>query len=115
MLKKSIHSHRVHLAQMILLALPFIIYLYPAVALLTAKSSTPVFLNMYSANLLLLNVITVVVYGAFLFGLMASWRAIQFATVLFLAVLTFVATNNSVLKLAAFDAATQVARIFAGF
>jgi hypothetical protein len=114
MFKKGSHSHR-DLSQIILLALPFIIYLYPAVALLTAKSNTPVFFNMYSANLLLLNVITVLVYGAFLFGLMASWRAIQFCAIFFLAVLTLVATNNSVLNLAAFDAATQVARIFAGF
>ena len=74
-------------------------------ALLTAKSNTPAFFNMYSANLLLLNVITVLVYGAFLYGLMASWRAIQFGAVFFLAVLTLVGTtNNSVLNLAAFDA-----------
>src|SRR5215510_10974549 len=98
MFKKGNHSHG-DLSQIILLALPFIIYLYPAVALLTAKSNTPVFFNMYSANLLLLNVITVLVYGAFLFGLMDSSRAIQFCAVFFLAVLTLVATSNSILNL----------------
>jgi hypothetical protein len=70
---------------------------------------------MYSSKLLLLNVITVVVYGAFLFSLVTSWLAIQFGAVFFLAVLTLVATNNSVLNLAVFDGTTQVARIFAGF
>src|SRR5262249_4768705 len=48
-------------------------------------------------------------------SLVTSWRAIQFVAVFFLAVLTLVATNNSVLNLAAFDGTTQVARIFAGF
>jgi hypothetical protein len=42
MFKKGSHLHH-DLSQIILLALPFIIYLYPAVTLLTAKSSTPVF------------------------------------------------------------------------
>jgi hypothetical protein len=111
MFKKD--SHR-ELSQIILLALPFIIYLYPAVALLTAKSNTPLFFNRYSANLLVLNLITLLIYAAFLFGLISRRRAIQFATVFFLAVLTLVAANNSVLGLAAFDATTQVARIFAG-
>ena len=40
---------------------------------------------MYSANLLLLNVFTVLVYGAFVFGLVASSRSIQFGAVFFLA------------------------------
>ncbi len=114
MFKKGVHLRR-DLHQIILLALPFIIYLYPAGALLTAKSNTPVFFNMYSANLLLLNLITVMVYGVFLFGLIASWYALQFGAVFFLAGLTFVATNNSVLNLAAFEATTQVTRIFSGF
>jgi hypothetical protein len=114
MFKKGSHSHRKQ-SKIILLALPFIIYLYPAVALLIAKSNTPLFFNMYSANLLLLNLTTVLVYVVFLFSLLASWRAIQFGAVLFLALLTLVAANNSVLNLTAFDATTQVARIFAGF
>jgi hypothetical protein len=113
MFKKGSNSHRQQLQ--ILLALPFIIYLYPAVALFIAKSNTPLFFNMYSANLLLLNLITVLVYVAFLFGLMVSWRTIQFGAVFVLALLTLVAANNSVLNLTAFDATTQVARIFAGF
>jgi hypothetical protein len=113
MFKKGSSSRR-DLSQIILLALPFIIYLYPAVALLTAKSTTPVFFNMYSANLLLLNVVTVLVYGAFVFGLVAGSRSIHFGALFFLAILTLVAANNSVLNLAAFDAITQVARIFAG-
>lgn len=110
----SKQGSRRDLLQVILLALPFIIYLYPAVGLLTAKSTTPAFFNMYSANLLLLNVFTVLIYGAFVFGLVASSRSILFGAVLFLAILTLVAANNSVLNLAAFDAITQVARIFAG-
>ena len=114
MFKDDSHLHR-DLPPIILLALPFIIYLYPAGALLAAKSNTPIFFHMYSANLLLLNLITVMIYGALLFGLIASWYAMQFAAVFFLAALTFVATNNSVLKLVAFEATTQVARIFAGF
>jgi len=114
MFKKGGPSRR-ELSQIMLLALPFIIYLYPAVALLTAKSTTPVFFNMYSANLLLLNVFTVLIYGAFVLGLVASSHSIQFGAVFFLALLTLVAANNSVLNLAAFDPATQVARIFAGF
>ena len=114
MFKKGSHSHR-DLSQILLLALPFVIYVYPAVALFTVKSNTPVFFEMYSANLLLLNAITVLVYGAFLFGLMARWRAILFGAVFLLAGLTLVATNNSVLNLAAFEATTQVTRIFAGF
>jgi hypothetical protein len=80
-----------------------------------AKSSTPVFFNIYSANLLLLNLITVLTYGAFVFGFIANWRAIQFGAVFVLAALTLVATNNSVVNLAGFDATTQVVRIFAGF
>jgi hypothetical protein len=114
MFKKGGYSHR-DLSPTILLALPFIIYVYPAVALFTAKSNTPVFFKMYSANLLLLNAITVLIYGAFLLGLMARWRAILFGAVFLLAALTLVAKNNSVLNLEAFEATTQVARIFAGF
>jgi hypothetical protein len=114
MFKKGSDSHR-DLSTMILLALPFIIYLYPAVALLMATSHTPVFFGMYSTNLLLLNVITVIVYGVLLFGLMTSWHATQFGAVFFLAILTIVATNGSAPTLAVFDATTQVARIFAGF
>src|SRR5262249_45483612 len=114
MLKKGNRSLRDSLP-IILLALPFIIYLYPALALLLATSHTPIFFGMYSTNLLLLNVITVIVYGAFLFGLMTSCHAIQFSAVFFLAILTFVATNASAPTLAVFDATTQVARIFAGF
>src|SRR5262249_1950159 len=113
MIKKGSPSRR-ELCQIILLALPFIIYLYPAVALLTTKSSAPAFFNMYSANLLLLNLVTVLIYGAFVFGLVTSSCSIQFGAVLFLAMLTLVAANHSVLNLAAFDAITQVARIFAG-
>src|SRR5262245_51161182 len=113
MFKKGSPSQR-ELSQIILLALPFIIYLYPAVALLTAKSTAPAFFKMYSANLLLLNVVTVLIYGAFVFGLVASSCSIQFGAVLFLAILTLVAANHSVLNLAAFDAVTQVTRIFAG-
>ena len=103
-----------HRCQTILLALPFIIYLYPAVALLLAKSDTPVFFNMYSANLLLLNGLTALVYGAFILGLIANWHSIEFGAVFSLAVLTLVATNNSVLSLTAFVATTQAARFFAG-
>jgi hypothetical protein len=114
MFKKGSHSHR-GLSQILLLALPFIIYLYPAVVLLTHKSNTPVFFNMYSANLLLLNVITALVYGTLLFGLIANWHAVQFGAVFLLTILTLVTTNNSVLNLVAFDATAQAARIFAGF
>ena len=114
MLKKGNHRLR-DLLPMILLALPFIIYLYPALALFTARSNTPIFFSMYSANLLLLNVITLVVYGTFLFGLVTNWHAIRFSAVFFLAILTLVATNASAPTLAVFDATTQVARIFAGF
>jgi lysophospholipase L1-like esterase len=64
---------------------------------------------------MLLNLITVLTYGAFLFSLMASWRVIQFGAVFSLAVLTLFATNNSVVNLAGFGATTQVVRIFAGF
>jgi GDSL-like Lipase/Acylhydrolase family len=110
----SNRGSRRDLFQVILLALPFIIYLYPAVGLLTAKSTTPVFFNLYSANLLLLNAFTVLIYGAFVFGLVASSCSIQFGTVFFLAILTLVSANNSVLNLAAFDVIAQVARIFAG-
>jgi hypothetical protein len=114
MFKKDSYLHH-DLPKIILLGLPFIIYLYPAATLLVAKSNTPVFFNIYSANLLLLNSITVIVYGVFLFGLMASWWVIQFGAVFSLAVLTLVATNNSVLNLPAFEVTTQVTRIFAGF
>jgi hypothetical protein len=114
MVEKFSHSRR-DLWPIIFLALPFIVYLYPAVALLTAKSNTPIYLNAYSANLLLLNVITVLVYAAFLFGLIARLYPIQFGAVLFLAILPLVATNNSVLNLPGFNATTQIARIFSGF
>src|SRR5262245_2984917 len=113
MFKKDSSSQR-ELCQIILLALPFIIYLYPAIALLKAESTAPAFFNMYSASLLLLNVVTVLIYGAFIFGLVASSCSIQFGAVLSLAILTLVAANHSVLNLAAFAAITQVARIFAG-
>jgi hypothetical protein len=116
MLKKASHSQR-YLLQTLLLTLPFILYLFPAMALLTAKSNTPTFFNMYSPKLLLLNAITVLVYVAFLYGLMARWHAIQFGAVFFLAVLTLVVvtTTNSVRNVSAFVATTQAARIFAGF
>src|SRR5262245_45637107 len=113
MFKKGSPSQR-ELFQIILLALPFIIYLYPAIALLTSKSTTPVFFNMYSANLLLLNILTVLIYGASVLGLVANSLPIQFGAIFFLAILTLAAANNAVLNLAAFDAITQVARIFAG-
>jgi hypothetical protein len=113
MFKKDSPSQREPF-QIILLALPFITYLYPAIALLASKSTTPVFFNMYSANLLLLNIFTVLIYGTFFLGLVTGSLSIQFGAIFFLAILTLVAANNSVLNLAAFDAVTQVARIFAG-
>jgi len=67
--------------------------------------------------LLLLNAITVLVYVAFLYGLMARGHAIQFGAVFLLAVLTLVVvtTTNSVRNAPAFVTTTQVVRIFAGF
>ncbi len=114
MFTKTGHSHRDQ-PTIIFLVLPFIIYLYPAVALLIATSNTPTFFNTYSANLLVLNVITVLIYGAFLISILAGWRILLFCAVFCLSALTLIATNNSVLNLPAFDAATQVARIFVGF
>lgn len=100
--------------EMALLAAPFIIYLYPAVAFLTAKSQIPIFFGMYSNNLLLLNALTIAVYGAFLFGLLAKRRFIQFGAILLLAILTLIATNTSVRDLPGILSATQVTRIAAG-
>jgi lysophospholipase L1-like esterase len=113
MFKKSSASQR-EPSQIILLGLPFIIYLHPAVALLTAKSTVPVFFGLYSANLLLLNVFTVLIYGAFVFGLVINSHSIQFCAVFCLAILTLVAANNSVFNVAALDVICQVARTFAG-
>jgi len=114
MSKGDNRSHR-DFAALTFLALPFIIYLYPAVALLAAKSDMPIFFDLYSGNLLVLNVITVLVYGAFLFGIIAERLAIQFVSVFVLSIVTMVATNNSVSNLKVFDATAQLARIFAGF
>src|SRR5215475_6282290 len=103
MSKGDNRSHR-DLVALTFLALPFIVYLFPAMALLAAKSETSVFFDLYSGNLLLLNVITLLTYGAFLFGIIAERLAIQFVSLFVLSIVTLVATNNSVSNLKLFDA-----------
>src|SRR5260370_17057567 len=101
MFTKTGHSHR-DLPTIIFLVLPFIIYLYPAVALLMATSNTPTFFNTYSANLLLLNVITELIYGAFLIGILTGWRILLFCAVFCLSALPLIPSTSSVLNLPAF-------------
>src|SRR5262249_17204616 len=101
--------------EIILLALPFILFLYPAAVLLAGKSTVPTYLHRYSLNLLLFNCLNIAVYGTFLLGLVTGQRAVQFVAILSLAILTwFVLSNNLLLELPAIEATVQSTRLLTG-
>ena len=102
--------------ELILLTLPFVFFLYPAFAMLVAKSEVPIYLNRYSWNLLLANIVNVAVYAAFGFGVVAGRLGLQSIAIFSLAVLTFIVfSSNSLLRLPAIEIIVQLARLSAGF
>src|SRR4029079_7211241 len=102
--------------QTLLLALPFVVFLYPTIALLAAKSTIPVYLHRYSWNLLIFNALNIVAYAAFVLGIKTGRATVQFGATAFLAVISLlVLSNNSLLSLPAIIATVQVTRVTAGF
>src|SRR5437660_8121777 len=84
--------------ELILLALPFIFFLYPAIALLATKSTIPIYLHRYSWNLLLFNVLNIAIYVTFVMGYTTRRLGVQFFAILFLAALSFVILSNNSLS-----------------
>jgi GDSL-like Lipase/Acylhydrolase family len=100
--------------EMLIIALPFIFCLYPAIALLATGSEIPIFFNLYSRDLLLLNTIMVLSYVTVLAAFWLNWRGLQFATVLTVSLLMLIATNNAMRDFPGFDATTQLVRFTGG-
>jgi hypothetical protein len=100
--------------EMFLIALPFILCLYPAIALLVTRSDIPVFFNMYSRDLLLLNTVMMLSYVGLFVASWFSWRGLQFAAILLVCLLMLVAINNAVRDFPALDVTTQLVRIAGG-
>jgi lysophospholipase L1-like esterase len=111
------HSARLdHRKIVLLVALPFIIFLYPSVAMLAARSTIPIYLNRYSWNLLFFNSLNVAIYCTLIWGFIARQQAIQAGAVLSLIVLALaVLSNNSLLGLSAIEEVTQTTRLLGGF
>src|SRR5262249_6632634 len=99
---------------MFLIALPFALCLYPAIALVVVRSRTPVIFNMYSRDLLLLNAAMVVSYLGMFVASWFSWRGAQFAAILAVSLLMFVATNPVVRDLPGLEVTTQLVRVAGG-
>jgi hypothetical protein len=100
--------------EMFLIALPFVLCLYPAIALVTARSQIPMFANMYSRDLLFLNAAMVVSYVGMFVASCFSWRGAQFAAILAVSLLMFVATNIAVRDLFGLEVTTQLVRVAGG-
>jgi hypothetical protein len=98
---------------MILIALPFTLCLYPGIALLVTRSEIPVFFNVHSRDLLLLNAAMVLSYVGLFIASWFSWRGLQFAAILLVSLLMLVATNNAVRDFPVMEVTTQLVR-FAG-
>ncbi|MFN0218247.1 MAG: SGNH/GDSL hydrolase family protein [Hyphomicrobium sp.] len=97
-----------------LIALPFVLFLYPAIALIATRSEIPVFLGMYSRDMLVLITLILICYLGIVAAFWLNWRHLQFAAILLLVLLTLVATNNAVRDLPALEPATQLARFTGG-
>ena len=100
--------------EMLLIALPFILCLYPAIALLVTRSEVPVFFNMYSRDLLLLNTAMVLSYVGLFVASWFSWRGLQFVAILLVSLLMLVAINNAVRDFPALEYTTQLVRFACG-
>jgi lysophospholipase L1-like esterase len=98
----------------LVIALPFAVGLYPAIALLMNRSEIPIFFNMYSRELLLLNAAIVLSYVGMFIASWYSWRGAQFAAILLIALLMLVAITEAVRNLPLFEVMTQLVRIPAG-
>src|SRR5262245_56477469 len=99
---------------MLLIALPFALCLYPAIALLVTRSQLPVFFNMYSRDLLFLNTAIVLSYLGVLFASWFSWRGSQFAAILMITLVMLVAINNAVRDWPGLGVTTQLVRVAGG-
>jgi len=98
----------------LVIALPFAVGLYPTIALLMNRSTIPVFFDMYSRDLLLLNTAIVLSYAWMFIASWSSWRGLQFTAILLVALLMLVGINNAVRNLPLFEVMTQLVRISAG-
>ena len=97
-----------------LIALPFALCLYPAIALLVTRSNIPEFFNMYSRELLLLNTAIMLSYVGMFVASWFSWRGLQIAAILVVVVLMLFATNHAIGDLPGFEVTTQLVRIAGG-
>jgi lysophospholipase L1-like esterase len=103
-------------SEIFLLGLPFIVFLYPAIALLFATSNIPIYFGRYSLLLLLFNTLIIGVYGIFVFGLMTGWSSARCVATVTLGLLSLIVmSNNSLLDFPGIGTATQFTRILAGF
>src|SRR6516225_7255388 len=94
-----------------LIALPFALCLYPAIALLVTRSNIPEFFNMYSRELLLLNTAIMLSYVGMFVASWFSWRGLQIAAILVVVVLMLFATNHAIGYLPGFEVTTQLVRV----
>ena len=86
--------------QAVVIACPFILFLYPAVALFAGTSEFPSFFQKYSYGAAAFNLMTLALYACFAAGLI--WRAslLMAAATLALIVLTYaVPASNNILVL----------------
>ena len=82
-------------------SLPYLLAIYPALAVLLGRSETPHYFGRYSTALLGLVVLTLVLYLAACIGVILGNTAIQIASSLLLIMWTFpVVANNQVSHLA---------------
>ncbi len=104
-----------NVAATVLVAIPFVMFLYPAVALLTARSGVPVYLNRYSETLAVFNLLSLSIYCAFVWGALTGRLALQLAALISVIGASFVTlSSNVLLGLPAIAIAAQATRLSAG-
>lgn len=86
------------LGQILVIACPFVLFLYPAAALFAGTSEVPVFLGKYSYGAAAFNLVTVVLYASFVAGLLGRAFSLVALTTIVLILLTYaVPASNNVL------------------
>src|SRR5262249_57460844 len=105
-------TRRLLAPEMLLIALPFALCLYPAIALLVTRSNIPEFFNRYSRELLLLNTAIMLSYVGMFVASWFSWRGLQFAAILVVVVLMLFAHYHALLDLPVFNFTSQLFPIY---
>jgi hypothetical protein len=104
-----------NLALCVLLIAPFVLFTYPALALLASKSTVAVYFHRYSGSLALFNLLNVGIYCAFVWGAYSGRLVLQIvATFGVVAVSLAVLSSNALLGLPAIALVAQATRLAAG-